>query len=142
VFGYRLDYCNTLLYGMAQNTPIACKEYRTLSPDLYVMHHIVVHPSHYSNPCIGYQSSNVLSTNSPKRSTKFDYTSNHLTSSSTLVSINQFVLRVHQIQSYSLFHLPKLQPQLGLSASPSQLSGIVCHPESEKHHHVFNCCAD
>jgi len=51
---------------MPQKTSIACKEYRTLSPDLYVKHHIVVHLSHYSNLCIGYQSSNVLSKNSPQ----------------------------------------------------------------------------
>jgi len=37
-------------------------------------YHIVVHPSHYSNPCIGYQSLNVLSTNSPQWRTKFNYT--------------------------------------------------------------------
>jgi len=79
----------------------------------------------------GYQSSNVLSTNSPQWRTKFDYTSSHLTFSSTLVSINQFARSVHQIMSYSLFHLPKQQPQLELSASPSQLSGIVCHAVRE-----------
>jgi len=71
------------------NRKIACKEYRTLSPDLCVMHYIVIHPSHYSNPCIGHQSSNVLSrpTNSPQWRKKFDYTSSHLTFSSTLVSV-------------------------------------------------------
>jgi len=44
--------------------------------------------------------------------------------------------------NFVLFPLPKQQLQLGLSASPSQLSGIVCHPQSEKHHHNINFCAD
>jgi len=64
IVGCRLDYCNARLYGMTQTTSIDCKEYRTLSPDLCVMQYIVVHPSHYSNPYIGCQSSNVFRTNS------------------------------------------------------------------------------
>jgi len=60
IVGCQLDYGNALLYDMTQKTSIVCKEYRTVSPDLCVIHHIVVHPRHYSNSCIGYQSSNVL----------------------------------------------------------------------------------
>jgi len=115
--------------------------YGTLSPDLCVMHHIVFHPSHYSNTCIGYQSSNVLSTNSLLRRTKFDYTSSQLAFSSTLVSINPFALCIYQILSYSLFHLPKQQPHLGHSTSPSQMSGIPCRSQSGKHLHNLHCCA-
>jgi len=81
------------------------------------------------------QSSNVLSTYSPQWRTKFDYTSSHLTFSSTVVSINRpFVLCVHQILSYSLSTIyqnsnsssgfPHLRPNF--------LEYIVCHPYSQR----------
>ena len=57
--------------------------------------------------------------------------------SNTSASINR-LLSVHQILFYSPFHPPKQLPQLGLSASPFQRFGIVCHPQSEKHHHNVN----
>ena len=62
--------------------------------------------------------------------------------SNTLASINLFALCVHQILFYSPFHSPKQLPQLGLSASPLKLFGIVCHMQSEKRLHNLNFCAD
>jgi len=105
--GRRLYYCNALQYDAKHFNTIACKEYRTLSPDLCVVCTYCT-----SIPAITQISTLVIShrtccvtcvyTNSPQWRTKVRAAI--LTFSSTRVSINPFALCVHQILSYSLFH--------------------------------------
>jgi len=117
----------------------------THSPDLCVMHHIaVVHPSHYSNPCIGYQSSNMLSTNrrydvqcSTTPAAILHSPAHWSTSTLSLSALIKFC-PTH----CSIYQNSNLSSGF-LHLHPVQLfDGIVCHPHSEKHHHNLDLCAD
>jgi len=102
---------------------------------LVLMHQIVVHPIHYANPCIGYQSSNVSSINDVQSST---------TSAAILPSPTHWSARpVRSLRSSNsvLLAVPstKTATELGfLRLRPSCLNSLP----SEKHHHNLNVCTE
>jgi len=102
--GLDLNYCKALLHGMTQTTLIVCRGYNTHLSDLSAMRCTVVHPSHYLNLCISYQSSNAFSKNSLRRGAKS---------------------RLHQQPSYLLQHTSQYQPARSLRSSNSMLLTIL-----------------
>ena len=88
---------------------------------------------------------NVFSTNSALWSTKFDYTSSHISCLFQHIGHYQPVRSLRSSNSLLLtVHLPRQLPQLELSASSlqAQLFRIVCHMQSEKRPRNPNLCVD